>query len=358
MKVENRKIIHVDMDAFFASVEQMDRPELRNKAIAVGGFRERGVVAAASYEARKFGVHSALPSRIALRRCPNLIFVEPRFDRYKEISLKVQSILMEFTNLVEPLSLDEAYLDVTYNKAGISSAMKIAAIIRKRIKEEIGLTASAGVSFNKFLAKTASDLNKPDGLSVILPEQAIPFMEKLPIEEFHGIGKVTAEKMKKNGIFYGADLMKLEKRELMNRYGKSGRHYFNILRANDLREVKPNRIRKSIGAESTFSKNLENEREHIEKLVMIHEKLMQRFQINGRKGKTITLKIKYFDFEIRSRSITINEYTDDPALIWNHVLDLLKTPELPHKAVRLLGVSISNLDEKERDQKGQLTLEF
>ena len=233
---EFRKIIHIDMDAFYASVEQMDRPELKGKPLAVGGSRQRGVVAAASYEARAFGVHSALASSIAARRCPNLIFVKPRFDRYKEISSQIMEIFQIYTDLVEPLSLDEAYLDVTYNKKELKSAIKIAMLIREEIKIKVGLTASAGVSFNKFLAKIASDLDKPDGLSVILPEQAIRFMEELPIEKFHGIGKVTAKKINVQGIFKGADLMKLERSELICRYGKAGKHYHNIVTANDRRE--------------------------------------------------------------------------------------------------------------------------
>ena len=204
----------------------MDNPELKGKPIAVGGSRERGVVAAASYEARAYGVHSALASSIAARRCSHLIFVSPRFDRYKEISDQIMQVFHEFTDLVEPLSLDEAYLDVTYNKKGLKSAIKIAMLIRKEIKERVGLTASAGVSFNKFLAKTASDLDKPDGLSVILPDQGQVFMEKLAIEKFHGIGKVTAKKMKDSGIFVGADLMKLDRTELVRRYGKAGKHYY------------------------------------------------------------------------------------------------------------------------------------
>ena len=252
-KSKYRKIIHIDMDAFYASVEQMDQPELKGKPIAVGGSRERGVVAAASYEARAYGVHSALASSIAARRCPHLIFVKPRFDRYKEVSGQIMEIFQSYTNLVEPLSLDEAYLDVTYNKKNLKSAIKIAMLIRQEVKEKVGLTASAGISFNKFLAKTASDLDKPDGLSVILPEQAIPFMEQLPIEKFHGIGKVTAKKMNLQMIFKGSDLMKLERSELVRRYGKAGRHYHDIVTANDNREVKTDRLRKSIGAENTFS---------------------------------------------------------------------------------------------------------
>lgn len=358
---EHRKIIHIDMDAFYASVEQMDRPELKGKPIAVGGSRERGVVAAASYEARTFGVHSALASSIAARRCPNLIFVPPRFDRYKEISSQIMEIFLSYTDLVEPLSLDEAYLDVTYNKKELKSAIKIAMLIRQEIKEKVGLTASAGISFNKFLAKIASDLDKPDGLSVILPEMAIPFMEKLPIGKFHGIGKVTAKKMNLQGVFMGADLMKLERSELIRRYGKSGRHYHDIVTANDLRQVKPDRLRKSIGAENTFSNDIIEEPEVLEALQGIHETLMRRIKKTGRKGRTITLKIKYHDFTVKTRSKSIDRFTSSSEVIWNLVLELLHQPEYLEKEVRLLGITLSQLDnvEKMSGLEGyQLTLEF
>lgn len=346
------------MDAFYASVEQLDRPELKGKPIAVGGSRERGVVAAASYEARAFGVHSALASSIAARRCPDLIFVKPRFERYREVSEKIMQIFKRYTDLVEPLSLDEAYLDVTFNKKGLKSAIKIAMLIRHAIKDEIGLTASAGISFNKFLAKTASDLNKPDGLAVILPEEAISFMKQLKIEKFHGIGKKTAEKMKAEGIFTGADLMQLDRSELIRRYGKAGKHYHNIITANDLREVKPNRIRKSIGAESTFSEDLTEEHQWQERLDMILQKVVSRLKDKGRKGKTITLKIKYQDFEIRTRSKTLDHFTDEVPQIWEVVKELLHQPELPNRGVRLLGITVSQLDIREVEAGGQLTLQF
>lgn len=358
---ELRKIIHIDMDAFYASVEQMDNPELRGKPLAVGGSRERGVVAAASYEARKYGVHSALASSIAARRCPNLIFVKPRFERYKEISNQIMEIFSEYTDLVEPLSLDEAFLDVTYNKKELKSAIKIAMLIREGIKIRVGLTASAGVSFNKFLAKTASDLDKPDGLSVILPEQAIPFMEKLPIEKFHGIGKVTAEKMKKTGVFFGKDLMRFSKAELFQKYGKAGKHYFNIVNAQDNREVKPDRIRKSIGAENTFAADIILESDVLEALRNIHSSVIKRMKKSGRKGKTITLKIKYHDFRIKTRSKTLPFYTVDEDVIWSTVLELLHSPNYLEEAVRLLGISISQLDNQQplSSLSGyQLTLDF
>lgn len=349
------------MDAFYASVEQMDQPELKGKPIAVGGSRERGVVAAASYEARAYGVHSALASSIAARRCPHLIFVKPRFDRYKEVSGQIMEIFQSFTDLVEPLSLDEAYLDVTYNKKNLKSAIKIAMLIRQEVKEKVGLTASAGISFNKFLAKTASDLDKPDGLSVILPEQAIPFMEQLPIEKFHGIGKVTAKKMNLQMIFKGSDLMKLERSELVRQYGKAGRHYHDIVTANDNREVKIDRLRKSIGAENTFSNDLFDEAEVSEALMQIHETLSRRIDKTGRKGRTITLKIKYHDFTVKTRSKSLDYYTNDSTVIWTVVNELLHQPEYLEKEVRLLGITLSQLDNVDK-MKGldgyQLTLDF
>lgn len=353
-----RKIIHIDMDAFYASVEQMDNPDLKGKPLAVGGSRERGVVAAASYEARAFGVHSALASSIAVRRCPDLVFVRPRFDRYKEVSNHIMEIFYRYTALVEPLSMDEAYLDVTQNKKGIKSAIKVAMLIRADIKREVGLTASAGVSFNKFLAKTASDLDKPDGLSVILEEQAQAFMEQLPIEKFHGIGKVTAKKMNEMGIHKGSDLMKLERRELIQHFGKAGKHYFNIIHAEDHRAVNPNRIRKSIGAERTFSDDLVAMDELEIQLQKIHEVLMERISRSGKKGKTITLKIKYFDFEQKSRSRSFAEYTNDAEKIWQRSKELLNQSDLPEKNIRLLGLTLSNLEVKVPVTKGQLSFQF
>lgn len=347
------------MDAFYASVEQMDNPELKGKPIAVGGSSKRGVVAAASYEARKFGVHSALASAIAARRCPDLIFIKPRFYRYKEVSNKIMAIFFDYTDLVEPLSLDEAYLDVTYNKKELKSAIKIGMLIRKRIKEEIGLTASAGISFNKFLAKTASDLDKPDGLSVILPEHAERFMKKLPIEKFHGIGKVTAQKMKKLGIYSGEDLMNLERKELVRLFGKSGKHYHNIITQQDHRSVNPSRIRKSIGAERTFFEDLLGSEEIEMQLNKIHETVVDRILKAGKKGKTVTIKIKYFDFEQKTRSKTLDQYTDDAQLIWETAKELLAESDLPNKKIRLIGITLSNLEQEEvKSSSGQLTIEF
>ena len=259
------------MDAFYASVEQRDFPELRGKPVAVGGSASRGVVASCSYEARKFGVRSAMPSITAKRQCPDLIFTKHRFDVYREVSQQIRAIFHEFTELVEPLSLDEAYLDVTENKKGINSGTIIANQIRKRILEETQLTASAGVSFNKFLAKTASDVNKPNGICVITPDDAISFLEELKIERFYGVGKVTAKKMNAFRIFNGADLKKWTEIDLVTRFGKAGRHYYRIVRADDSREVNPHRIRKSIGAERTFSEDLQTVAEMKERLLDISE---------------------------------------------------------------------------------------
>ena len=354
-----RKLIHIDMDAFYASVEQLDNPELRGKPIAVGGSADRGVVAAASYEARRFNVHSALASKIAKRRCPDLIFIRPRFDRYKEVSAIIMNIFKSYTDLVEPLSLDEAYLDVTYNKKQCKSAIKIAMLIREEIRTKIGLTASAGVSFNKFLAKTASDIHKPDGLSVILPEQAIPFIKQLPIVKFHGIGKVTAGRMRRLGIFSGAELMKQEKSYLMKHFGKQGKHFHEIVHGNDHREVKPDRLRKSIGTEETFDKDILESEKMMQHLYEMVEKVTMNMKRLERSGKTVNVKFKFSDFTQIVRSKTLNEYTVSKLAFWEAVEEIMLKVELNEKSVRLLGVSISNLDKREEViAKGQLTLDF
>lgn len=353
-----RKIIHIDMDAFFASVEQLDHPEYRNKPIAVGGNKERGVVAAASYEARKFGVKSAMPSAIAARQCPNLIFVKPRFDRYHEISLQIRQIFFEYTDLVEPLSLDEAYLDVTENKIGLNSATLIALEIKKSIKSKIGLTASAGISYNKFLAKTASDIKKPDGLFVILPSEADAFLKKMPIAQFHGIGKATAEKMKTAGIFTGADLRKKSLQDLKLRFGKAGGYYYEICRGLDHREVKPHRERKSISAENTFDHNIMKLEEVWSELHRIAERTYDRYAKKEQTGKTITIKIKYGDF----RQITKSHSVDEPIQSIQQVTDVFKVlidqSILRDSGIRLLGVGISNFKKPEENKEIQLTLNF
>ncbi|MGB0178269.1 MAG: DNA polymerase IV, partial [Owenweeksia sp.] len=299
-----RKIIHVDMDAFYASVEQRDNPDLRGKPVAVGGSRERGVVAAASYEARKYGVRSAMPSSLAYRKCPDIIFVRSDFEKYRSVSRQIRSIFFEYTDLVEPLSLDEAYLDVTENKKGIETATRIAREIRQRIYEETHLTASAGISINKFLAKVASDINKPNGQKTIMPDRVIAFLEDLPIQKFYGIGAKTAEKMKRLGIHHGKDLKKWDLPLLIREFGKSGQHYFNIVRGLQKSRVKPDRIRKSLGAERTFSRDLKSADDMKEALEDIMSKLQQRIEATHTAGKTVTLKLKYFDFEQHTRSFT------------------------------------------------------
>ncbi|SHN13469.1 DNA polymerase-4 [Cyclobacterium lianum] len=330
------------MDAFFASVEQLDYPELRGKPVAVGGNRERGVVAAASYEARKYGVRSAMPSKLAAKKCPALIFVKPRFDRYKEISGKIRQIFLEYTDLVEPLSLDEAFLDVTVNHFGLPSATLIAKEIRQRIKNETGLNASAGISYNKFLAKVASDLNKPNGQAVITPEKAPAFLEKLPIEKFYGIGKVTAEKMKSLGIHNGFDLKQYSLTFLTGRFGKSGLHYYQIVRGIHNSEVKPGRIRKSLGVESTFEKDLMNLQAIQEKLKeKILPEFFRRLERSKARGRTLTLKIKYSDFSVHTRSRTSNEPIPIEGME-AMTLDLALQEDII-EPVRLLGVSLSNL---------------
>lgn len=336
------------MDAFYASVEQLDHPEWRGKPLVVGGNEARGVVAAASYEARKYGIYSAMSSALAAKKYPQLIFARPRFDRYKEISLQIREIFYEYTDLVEPLSLDEAFLDVTENKAGIKSAILIAKQIRAKIKEKTGLNASAGVSYNKFLAKTASDLNKPNGQAVILPEEAEAFLEKLPIGKFFGIGKVTAEKMQKLGIHTGKDLKEYSLQFLTKKFGKSGLHYFNIVRGIHLSEVQPHRVRKSLSAENTFEKDLITVQEMEENLFPIFEEVIRRIDKSGIKGRTVTLKVKFSDFTLQTRSKTLEQYPDEE-MIWKITLELLNQGEIS-QPVRLLGLGISNLNITEEQE--------
>ncbi|MCB7481977.1 DNA polymerase IV [Christiangramia sediminis] len=347
-----RKIIHIDMDAFYASVEQLDNPELRGKAVAVGGSSQRGVVSAASYEARKFGVHSAMSSVIAKRNCPELIFVKPRFERYKEISGQIREIFFEYTDLVEPLSLDEAYLDVTENKKGNPSATLIAKQIRNRIKEKTGLNASAGISINKFIAKIASDINKPNGQKTVQPEEVIEFLEELDIRKFYGVGKVTAEKMYRLGIFSGKDLKLKSEEYLSEHFGKSGAHFYNVVRGIHLSEVKPHRIRKSLGAERTFNENISSEIFMLERLENIAEEIERRLKKSKVAGKTITLKIKYSDFTLQTRSKTIDYYISGKDLILEIAKDLLYQEKMKN-SVRLLGISLSNLNTEKGDSKDE-----
>lgn len=356
---QTRKIIHVDMDAFYASVEQLDNPELRGKPIAVGGGEERGVVAAASYEARRYKVHSALSGRLAKLRCPQLIFVKPRFDRYKEVSSVIRSIFYDYTDLVEPLSLDEAFLDVSENKKGMLSGTIIAKEIRARIFEETGLTASAGISINKFLAKVASDINKPNGQKTIPPEEVEEFLEQLPIAKFFGVGKVTAKRMHSMGIFKGEHLKAKSIEELERDFGKSGKHYYYIVRGIHNSPVVPDRKRKSVGAERTFSTNISSEIYMMERLNEIGSTLEKRLQKSKLSGRTITLKIKYRDFVQQTRSRSIETKVQNTADFMPIIKDLLYQEKLK-ESVRLLGISISNFDDEDRNEEMsvQLKIEF
>jgi DNA polymerase IV len=352
-----RKIIHIDMDAFYASIEQRDNPHLKGKPVAVGGDHPRGVVAAASYEARSFGVHSAMASVIAKRKCPSLIFVEPRFHVYREVSRQIADVFYEYTDLVEPLSLDEAFLDVTTNKKDVLSATSIAKEIKEKVKLKTGLTASAGVSVNKFLAKIASDYDKPDGLFIIKPEEAEAFVEKLEIEKFFGIGKVTADKMHKMGIFTGKDLKTYPLEEMIRLFGKTGSFYYNIARAIDERPVEPNRIRKSIGTEYTFDNDLQGLREILFELKNIEKELIGRIKKSNAIGRTLTLKVKFDDFEQITRSKSQHE-PFSPEDIHNVSLELASVIDYKNKGVRLLGLTLSNLDHREESGFRQLEFKF
>ncbi len=357
-----RKIIHIDMDAFFASVEQRDNPELAGKPVAVGSPGERGVLTTASYEARKYGVKSAMPSKVAARLCPDLIFVRPRFDAYKEVSSQIRSIFHEYTDLVEPLSLDEAFLDVTENKKDIPSATIIAREIKDKIKHQTQLTASAGISINKFLAKIASDVNKPDGMFLIPPEKAVEFVENLPIEKFFGIGKVTSKKMHEMGIKTGLDLKKLSETELRRKFGKVGSYYYQIARAEDHRAVNPHRIRKSIGAENTFIKDLVDMQDVKSELENILDTLYERLKKSNTKGKTLTIKIKYCDFQQITRSKTVDTWIEDKLQFKSIYEELLNQVEI-RDGIRLLGITLSHLNHEEVENKdessgSQLILDF
>jgi DNA polymerase IV len=354
-----RKIIHIDMDAFFASVEQRDNPALRGKPVAVGGSKARGVVAAASYEARQYGVFSAMPSRLAQQKCPQLVFVKPRFEVYSAVSQQIREIFYHYTDLVEPLSLDEAYLDVTENKVGMPSASIIAREIKARIQEQTQLTASAGVSFNKFLAKIASDMHKPNGFTLITPDKALELVAALDIGKFYGIGKVTEGKMRQMGIHTGADLRARSEHELVQRFGKTGRYYYQIARAQDERQVQAHRVRKSIGAERTFDEDLSQEADMLEKLAFLAQEVAQDMARLQTSAKTVTLKYKYFDFTQHTRSKTLAAHLEAADAIYTVARDLLRSPQLPHAPVRLLGISVSNLwYASDLPASYQLTLEF
>jgi len=334
------------MDAFYASIEQRDNRDYAGKAIAVGGSPEGrgGVVATASYEARKFGVRSAMPAKQAQKLCPHLIFVRPRFEVYKEVSNHIRQIFRRYTDLIEPLSLDEAYLDVTTDKLGIGSAIDIAMRIKEAIKNELKLTASAGVSINKFVAKIASDLNKPDGLTFIGPSRIESFMETLPVEKFFGVGKVTAGKMKELGLHKGSDLKRLSEHELIRHFGKSGAFFYRIVRGVDEREVQPHRETKSVGAEDTFPYDLTAIEDMQDELLKITKNVYHRLLRKGLKGRTLTLKIKYHDFRIVTRSYSFADPIDERELIYKTACDLLLGTEPQGKKIRLLGVSMSNFN--------------
>jgi DNA polymerase-4 len=352
-EVRDRKIIHIDMDAFYASVEQRDNPDLRGKPVAVGGSKERGVVAAASYEARKFGVRSAMPSVTAKRQCPELIFVKPRFEVYKEVSRQIRSIFAEHTDIIEPLSLDEAYLDVTENIQGIPVATEIATLIRARILSETGLTASAGISYNKFLAKLASDQRKPNGQFVITPKMGPSFVQDLAVGKFHGIGPATTAKMNALGIFTGMDMRNQTLEFMAANFGKAGAYYYS--RGIDERPVRANRVRKSVGAESTFSQDLTDYDALATELRPLIEKVWHHCETTGARARTATLKVKFSDFELitRSRSATLINSESD---LSNLALDLLKQLMPPTKAIRLIGISVSGFADPEPED--QLPLMF
>jgi DNA polymerase-4 len=350
-----RKIIHVDMDAFYASVEQRDNPDLRGKPVAVGGSKERGVVAAASYEARKFGIRSAMPSVTAKRQCPDLIFVKPRFEVYKEISRHIRTIFAEHTEIIEPLSLDEAYLDVTENIQGIPIATEIATMIRAKILSETGLTASAGISYNKFLAKLASDQRKPNGQFVITPKMGPGFVQDLPVGRFHGIGPATSAKMNGLGIFTGMDMRNQTLEFMTTNFGKAGGHYYWISRGIDNRPVRANRIRKSVGAENTFSQDLADYEALAAELQPLIEKVWRHCETTGARARTATLKVKFSDFELitRTRSVALIDSASDLSSL---AVELLKQLMPPKKAIRLLGISVSGFIDAEPEDEDQLPL--
>lgn len=355
----SRKIIHIDMDAFFASVEQLDNPNLRGKPVIVGGDpSSRGVVAACSYEARRFGVHSAMPGRRAHKLCPQALFVRPRMYRYKELSRNIMEIFKEYTHLVEPLSLDEAYLDVTTNFINCTSATILAEKIRNEIFQKVGLTASAGVSFNKFLAKIASDLNKPNGMSVITPDMAWDFLSKLPVGEFHGVGRVTEKKMLSLGIKDGKSLRQYTRSELIHHFGKTGAFFYNIVRGHDHRPVVPSRNRKSIGSEKTLRKDSLDVEELRAILVQLSQKVEDGLQRCQCGAATLTLKVRYFDFRTITRSHTFPAPIFTGEEIRSHLMELISRTEIGHIPVRLVGLSMSKLTTTQKTSSRQLMLPF
>jgi DNA polymerase-4 len=353
-----RKIIHVDMDAFYASVEQRDNPDLRGRPVAVGGSRERGVVVAASYEARKFGVRSAMPSVTAKRQCPDLIFVKPRSEIYKAVSQQIREIFAEHTAIIEPLSLDEAYLDVTENLQTIPLARDVALAIRAKIREVTGLNASAGISYNKFLAKLASDHRKPNGQYTITPGMGPAFVESLPVGKFHGIGPATSARMNALGLHTGLDMRNQSLEFMQANFGKAGAYYYWISRGVDEREVRANRIRKSVGAENTFASDLTEFDAMLAQLQPLIDKVWRHCEDTGKLGRTVTLRVKFADFEMISRSRTISGPVERHGDLANATAELLRALFPLKKAVRLLGVSVSSFIEEEADVPAQIALEL
>ena len=363
--MDERKIIHIDMDAFYASVEQRDHPELRGKPIAVGHAEERGVVAAASYEARKFGVRSAMSSQKAKRLCPQLIFIHGRMDVYKEVSRQIHEIFHEYTDIIEPISLDEAFLDVTENKPGMALAVDIAREIKAKIRERLHLVASAGVSYNKFLAKIASDYRKPDGLCTIHPDQALDFIARLPVEDFWGVGPVTARRMHELGIHNGAQLRACSQDMLRRAFGKVGAVYYDFARGIDLRPVEAVRGRKSIGCERTLERDISLRSSVIIELYHVAQELVRRLEGKGFRGNTLTLKIKFHDFTQITRSITQDRVLTTLDVILPLAKQLLREVDYEHHPIRLIGLSVSNPRGEEEEGKGrrsgqweQLSFEF
>lgn len=357
--MENRKIIHIDMDAFFASVEQLDFHEYRGKPLAVGGSIERGVIAAASYEARKFGVKSAMNSKLAAKLCPDLIFVKPRFERYKEISREIRKIFKRYSDKIEPLSMDEAFIDVTENKIGSTSATLVAQSIKNDIKSELNLVASAGISYNKFLAKLASDQEKPNGLFVIEPKDAQDFIFSLPIHRFFGVGKVTADKMMELGIPTGKQLYQKSLDFLTTHFGKSGSYYYNIARGVDLRPVESYRERKSLAVENTFFNDIHDTFTVRVEATKIIESLWIRYHKSGKKAKTLTLKLKYFDFSIQSKSQTYDDNFISELELKKRANEILESLLPLKKPIRLLGYQLSGFNsDKPKEILFQTTIDF
>jgi len=349
--METRKIVHIDMDAFFASVEQRDNPDLRGKPVIVGGRPgSRGVVAACSYEARKYGIRSAMPSSQAAKLCPNAIFVKPRFEAYREASNAIHAVFRQHTLIIEPLSLDEAYLDVTQRAKEIGTATEVAMQIKKQIKLAVNLTASAGVSYNKFLAKIASDMDKPNGIYIIRPQEAEAFVGQLEIRKFFGVGKVTEKKMHALNIFTGKDLKALSQSELQSYFGKSGDYYYDIVRGVDDRPVRAHRVRKSIGAERTFSENETDKRLIWQQLQSLAERVEQTLSEKKLQAKTITLKVKYADFVLNTRSKTLSFSLSSKKQMLDELPELLKKTEVGQRAIRLVGISVSGLKNENQNQ--------